>query len=95
MLSEDSIRENMNVLDYIFTRAILGQYTLHESIKKVIDYSTQTLEFKIIDAITHKDNQSSIKLLKNLNFLKTEIDEAEPNLISFRFVEQARTANSA
>ncbi len=38
LLSEDSIRENMNVLDYIFTRAILGQYTLHESIKKDIGY---------------------------------------------------------
>lgn len=38
VLSEDSIRENMNVLNYILTRAIKGQYTLHESIKKDIGY---------------------------------------------------------
>ena len=45
-------------------------------------------EFKeTIDAFTHKDNQSSTKLLRKFNFEETAIiDEANPNLIVFRLI---------
>jgi ribosomal-protein-alanine N-acetyltransferase len=62
-----------------------GQGIMNEAIKKIIEYSFQTLGLKTIDACTHKDNQSSIKLLQKFNFEKTEIvDETNPNMIVFR-----------
>ncbi|MEO8854987.1 MAG: GNAT family N-acetyltransferase [Ginsengibacter sp.] len=62
-----------------------GQGIMNEAIKKIIEYSVQTLGLTTIDACAHKDNQSSIKLLQKFNFAKTEIvDETNPNLIVFR-----------
>ena len=64
-----------------------GQGIMNEAIKKIIEYSVQTLGLKTIDACTHKDNQGSIKLLQKSNFKKTEIvDETNPNLIVFRLL---------
>ncbi|WP_055092163.1 GNAT family N-acetyltransferase [Flavobacterium aquidurense] len=56
-----------------------------EAAKKVIEYAIKTLEIKAIDAQTHKDNQSSTKLLQKLNFKKLDdIVENNPNLILYR-----------
>jgi ribosomal-protein-alanine N-acetyltransferase len=56
-----------------------------EAVKKVIEYAIKILELKTIDALTHKDNQTSTKLLQKLNFKKLEdIVEDNPNLILFR-----------
>ena len=62
-----------------------GKGIMREAAKKIIEYSTQTLGLKTIDAYTHKDNQSSSNLLNELNFKSTDRDdEANSNLILFR-----------
>ena len=62
-----------------------GQGIMSEAINKIIEFAVHTLGLKTIDAFTHKDNQSSTKLLQRFNFEKTEIvDEANPSLIVFR-----------
>lgn len=64
-----------------------GQGVMIEAARKVIDYVSKTHGIKIIDAQTHKDNQSSTKLLQKLNFEKLEeIVESNPNLILFRLI---------
>lgn len=56
-----------------------------EAIENVKEYALKILELKTIDAITHKDNQSSNKLLQKLNFKKVENSvEHNSNLILFR-----------
>ena len=73
-------------IGYELLTAYQGQGFMNEAIKKVIEYSAQTLGLKTIDASTHKDNQKSIKLLQKFNFKKTEIvDETNPNLIVFSY----------
>tara|TARA_R110002020_G_scaffold17804_10_gene63128 strand:+ start:3891 stop:4421 length:531 start_codon:yes stop_codon:yes gene_type:complete len=62
-----------------------GKGIMRETVKKIIEYSTQTLGLKTIDAYTHKDNQSSTNLLKELKFKSTDrIDDTNSNLILFR-----------
>ena len=62
-----------------------GQGIMIEAAKKVIEYATKTLELKTIEALTHKENQSSTKLLRKLNFKKLDdVVEDNPNLILFR-----------
>ena len=62
-----------------------GQGLMNEALKKVIEYTFQTLGLETIDAFTHKDNQRSAKLLLKLGFEKTAaIDELNPNLVGFR-----------
>ncbi|RKR05345.1 ribosomal-protein-alanine N-acetyltransferase [Flavobacterium sp. 90] len=62
-----------------------GQGVMSEAAKKVIDYAGKTLGIKIINAQTHKENQSSTKLLEKLNFKKLEsVVEDNPNLILLR-----------
>jgi ribosomal-protein-alanine N-acetyltransferase len=64
-----------------------GQGIMIEAAKKVIEYATKTLELKTIDALTHKDNQTSTKLLQKLNFKKLDdIVGDNPNLILFRLI---------
>ncbi|OXA79139.1 ribosomal-protein-alanine N-acetyltransferase [Flavobacterium aquidurense] len=62
-----------------------GQGIMAEAAKKVIAFASKTLEIETIEALTHKDNQSSTKLLQKLNFKKLD-DKVEdnPNLIRFR-----------
>ncbi|HQW84475.1 MAG TPA: GNAT family N-acetyltransferase [Ferruginibacter sp.] len=62
-----------------------GQGIMKEALKKVIQFTFKTLGLITIDAFTHKDNQSSTKLLQQFNFNETAIvDEVNPNLILFR-----------
>ncbi len=62
-----------------------GQGIMTEAIEKIIEFAVDVLKLKTIEAFTHKDNQSSTKLLQIFNFEKTEIiDETNPNLIVFR-----------
>ena len=62
-----------------------GKGIMREAAKKIIEYSIQTLGLKTIDAYTHKDNQSSTNLLKELKFMRTDsVDEANSKLIFFR-----------
>jgi ribosomal-protein-alanine N-acetyltransferase len=58
---------------------------MREAAKKIIEYSIQTLGLKTIDAYSHKDNQSSTNLLKELKFTSTDSDdETNSKLILFR-----------
>ena len=64
-----------------------GQGIMSEATQKIIEFAVHTLGLKTIDAITHKDNQSSIKLLQKFKFWKLEIiNETNPNLIVFRLL---------
>ncbi len=61
-----------------------GQGMMKEATEKVINYAFLTLQFQKIIASTHKENQSSTKLLKKLNFLKSEeADKEYPDLTIF------------
>ena len=62
-----------------------GQGIMAEATKEIIEFAVNILGIKIIEAFTHKDNQTSTKLLQKLKFEETEIiDETNPNLIVFR-----------
>jgi [ribosomal protein S5]-alanine N-acetyltransferase len=62
-----------------------GQGIMNEALEKIIAFTFHTLGLQTIDAFTHKDNQSSTKLLQKFNFAETSIiDDANPNLIAFR-----------
>ena len=62
-----------------------GQGIMNEALKKIIEFTFQTPGLGTIDAFTHKDNQSSTKLLQKFYFQETAIiDDANPNLILFR-----------
>lgn len=49
-----------------------GKGIMQEAAKKVIEYAFQTLEVQAIEAFTHKNNQSSTKLLEKLEFTKAK-----------------------
>jgi ribosomal-protein-alanine N-acetyltransferase len=62
-----------------------GKGIMREAAKEIIEYSIHTLGMKTIDAYTHKDNQNSTNLLKELKFISTDNgDEQNPNLLLFR-----------
>ena len=62
-----------------------GKGIMREAAKKIIEYALQTLGLKTIDAYSHKDNQGSTNLLKELKFKSTDrVDETNPNLLLFR-----------
>lgn len=62
-----------------------GKGIMREAAKKIIEYAIQTLGLKTIDAYTHKENQSSTNLLKELKFKSTDsVDETNSKLILFR-----------
>ena len=59
-----------------------GKGIMKEAAKKVIEFASQTLDIETIEAYTHKENESSINLLKALGFIVGNmVDEVNPNLI--------------
>lgn len=72
-------------IGYEILTAYQGQGIMSEAIKKIIEFAVHTLGLKTIDAVTHKDNHHSTKLLQKFKFEKTEItDTTNPNLMVFR-----------
>ena len=62
-----------------------GKGFMREAAKKILEYAIQTLGLKTVDAYTHKDNQSSTNLLKELKFQRTDsVDDTNSNLVLFR-----------
>ena len=62
-----------------------GKGIMREAVKRVIEYSIHTLGLNTIDAYTHKDNQSSTNLLKELKFISTDsVEEKNSDLILFQ-----------
>lgn len=61
-----------------------GKGIMREAAKKVIEYAIETIGIKTIDAHTHVANKSSIKLLTELKFERTNIvDGNNSNLILY------------
>ncbi|MGY3052550.1 ribosomal-protein-alanine N-acetyltransferase [Pedobacter sp. UYEF25] len=59
---------------------------MNEAAKKVIEYASKKLKVRIIDAHVDRENVSSIKLLRRLNFeTMPNADPGEPSMILFRF----------
>ena len=71
-------------IGYELLPALQGQGIMHEALEKIIEFTFHTLELETIEAITHKDNQSSTKLLEKFNFKQTVMDDADPKLILYR-----------
>jgi ribosomal-protein-alanine N-acetyltransferase len=60
------------------------QGIMKEALAKVIDYAFNTIKVQRIEAFSHRDNQSSKKLLEKLSFRNTnEPDRSSPELICF------------
>ena len=60
------------------------QGIMTEALAKVIDYAFNTIKVQRIEAFSHRDNQSSKKLLEKLSFRNTnEPDRTSPELICF------------
>jgi len=60
-----------------------GQGIMYTAAKKIADFSHTELGMKIIDAYTHKNNESSINMLRKLDFVPVVAADKE-NLILFR-----------
>jgi len=64
-----------------------GQGIMKEAVEKVIDYAFSTIKVHKIEAVFHKDNQSSIKLLKKFSFSDSnEPDNTAPDLIYYHLI---------
>jgi [ribosomal protein S5]-alanine N-acetyltransferase len=61
-----------------------GQGIMKEAVEKVIEYAFNTIKVKKIEAVFHRDNQGSLKLLKKLSFKDSlEPDKTEPDLVNY------------
>jgi ribosomal-protein-alanine N-acetyltransferase len=54
-----------------------GQGIMKEAAEKIIEYGVQTIGLKKMEAFSHKDNQSSTKLLDKFNFKKSDDPDQE------------------
>lgn len=60
------------------------QGIMQEAADKVINYAFNTIGVKKIEALFHRDNQRSIKLLEKFSFKNSNIvDKADPDLICY------------
>ncbi len=69
-------------IGYELSVSYQGQGIMQEAAGKVIDYGVQTIGLKRIEAITHNDNQSSIRLLEKFDFRKSD-DHDQGNTIVY------------
>ena len=61
-----------------------GQGIMKEAAEKVIDYAFNTIKVQNIEALLHRDNYRSIKLLERLSFRNSnEPDSTNPELICY------------
>jgi len=61
-----------------------GQGIMREAVEKVIDYAFNTIKVKKIEALLHRDNRSSVKLLEKFSFKNSlEPDKTDPDLICY------------
>ena len=64
-----------------------GQGIMKEAVEKVINYAFNTIKVKKIEALLHKDNQSSIKLLEKLSFRNSlEPYKTNPDLTGYHLI---------
>ena len=61
-----------------------GQGIMKEAVEKVIGYAFNTIKVQKIEALFHRNNQSSIKLLAKFSFrYSNEPDTSDPDLIYY------------
>jgi ribosomal-protein-alanine N-acetyltransferase len=61
-----------------------GKGIMKEAVEKVIDYAFNTIKVQKIEAFFHRNNQSSIKLLKKFSFRDSnEPDKTDPYIICY------------
>lgn len=61
-----------------------GQGIMKEAAEKIIEYGVHTIGLKRIEAVTHKDNHSSTRLLEKCGFKKADdSDQANKDLFVF------------
>ena len=71
-------------IGYELLTTFQGQGIMKEASEKVIEYAFNTIKVQRIEAIVHRNNQSSIKLLEKLSFRSsTELDKVNPELVFF------------
>lgn len=54
-----------------------GKGIMQEAMAKIIDYGFNTMKLKTIEAVVHKDNEASLKLLDKNNFKRDEAAESK------------------
>lgn len=64
-----------------------GNGLMHEALLEVIAFAFKRLNLTLIEAYTHRDNQSSIKLLEKLNFKQRDAEDGE--MILFALIKQS------
>lgn len=71
-------------IGYELMTSFQGQGIMKEAAEKVIGYAFQTLQFQKIIAFSHHSNQSSAKLLRKFNFIRSiEADKENPDINIF------------
>ena len=79
-----STEDNKCEIGFELLTTFQGEGIMKEAIEKVIDYAFEKMQFQKIEAFTHKNNQSSIKLLEKFNFKKsTTADKEKADFIIF------------
>ena len=82
-LYDFSKENNSCEIGYELLPKFQGQGIMKEATEKIIEYAFQTMQFKKIVAVTHKDNQNSSKLLEKFDFKKSmepDIENADLNI---------------
>jgi [ribosomal protein S5]-alanine N-acetyltransferase len=94
-LFEFSNEENKCEIGYELLTNFQGQGIMKEAAEKVIDYAFHTLRIQKIVAVTHTDNENSIKLLKKLNFMKSrEADKENPAFTIFTWTNSLNNSKN-
>lgn len=81
-------------LGYDLNPEFHGKGIMNEAMKSVIDYGFNTLNLLKIEAFTHKENTSSIRLLKNNKFQLMEHRKDEDNCNNIIFEIENPLANT-
>jgi ribosomal-protein-alanine N-acetyltransferase len=61
-----------------------GQGIMHEAVDKILDYAFNTIKVQTVEALFHRDNLRSTKLLEKFFFkASNELDKKEPDLMCY------------
>lgn len=70
---------------YELLPAYQGHGIMNEALKKVIEFSYQNMGIETLDAVTHKDNKASARLLQKSGFRERGVvGDADPELVLYR-----------
>lgn len=79
-----SDENNTCEIGYELSTDFQGQGIMKEAAQKVIDYAFKNIQIEKIEAVTHRDNQHSIKLLDKLSFSNAnQPGNTDPEVVCF------------